>query len=400
MDRFAAARRWLYLAPLLLRAGIPPHPAALRGAAAAAPRREDPSPAKASDAFFASGKVVHLSLELGPKELDSLRRDHRKYVKATLKEGDKVVYRDVGVHLKGAAGSSRPIDDKPGLTFSMRKFQGTALFHGMSKWHLANSVQDPSYLSELLCGELFRAAGVPASRIAHALVTINGRPRGLYYIKEGYDRNFRRRHFQESAGNFYDGGFLRDVDSPLQQISGAKDPKQPELKALAVAAREKDLGERFKKLEKLMDMDRFISFLCLEVLTCDWDGYPMNRNNYRVYYEPKRGKITFVPSGMDQMFGDVHGPVLPHFQGLLARKLVETPEGKARYLKRMAEILKKVYSADGLVKRLDELEKRLQPALASVDAGAGRHYRHHVQRLRDAVRARAESVERQLKERK
>jgi spore coat protein H len=26
------------------------------------------------------------------------------------------------------------------------------LFHGMDKFHLANSLQDPSYLSELLCG--------------------------------------------------------------------------------------------------------------------------------------------------------------------------------------------------------------------------------------------------------
>src|SRR6185369_10064116 len=117
-----------------------------------------------------------------------LRREPRKYVKATLKEDGKVVARDIGVHIKGAAGSFRGIDDKPGLTLNMNKFGTEARFHGMDKFHLANSVQDPSYLSELLCGELFRAAGVPTSRIGHAVVTINGRGRGLYYVKEGYDR--------------------------------------------------------------------------------------------------------------------------------------------------------------------------------------------------------------------
>ena len=134
----------------------------------------DADAVKDSDALFNSTQVLHLAIELGPKELDSLRREPRKYVKATLKEGDKIVFRDVGVHLKGAAGSFRGIDDKASLTINMNKFKDGQRFHGLDKFHLANSVQDPSYLSELICGELFEAAGVPAARIGHAAVTLNG----------------------------------------------------------------------------------------------------------------------------------------------------------------------------------------------------------------------------------
>src|SRR5262245_23937642 len=72
-------------------------------------------PAEDSDKFFKSDKVVQLSIELGAKELQALRSQPRTYTKATLKEGDKVISRDVGVHLKGAAGSYRNIDDKPNL---------------------------------------------------------------------------------------------------------------------------------------------------------------------------------------------------------------------------------------------------------------------------------------------
>ena len=151
------------------------------------------SPEAASDAFFKSDKVLNLEITLDKKELEALRRDPRKYVPCTLKDGDKT-YVKVGIHVKGAAGSFRGIDDKPGLTLNMNKFDEDKLFYGMDKWHLANSVQDPSYVSELICGELFRAAGVPASRVGHATVTINGRKRGLYYIKEGYDKYFLRRH--------------------------------------------------------------------------------------------------------------------------------------------------------------------------------------------------------------
>jgi spore coat protein CotH len=353
---------------------------------------------KASAEFFAGTKVINLSIDVGAKELESLRREPRKYVKVTLKEDDKV-YKDIGIHVKGAAGSTRGIDDKPGLTLNMDKFVDDQIFHGMDKFHLANSVQDPSYVHELICGELFRAAGVPASRVSHALVTINGRKRGLYYLKEGYDRYFLSQYFKNTRGNFYDGGFLREIDQPLQLLRTKEDVKNhADLKALTTACHERDPKLRFQKIDKLLDMDKFMSFLVLESVTWDWDGYPMNRNNYRIYHEPTLNKITFIPSGMDQMFGNPGGPLLPDYQALVARSVMQTPEGKAKYYEKMDFVLKKVYQPDAICKRLDELKTRLQPALASVDAGAGRDYPNHINRIKDSVKQRAKSLEAQMKQ--
>ena len=360
------------------------------------------SPAQKSsterDALFTEGKILRLVINVEKKEADSLRQDPRKYVKVTLKDGDKV-YADAGMHIKGAAGSFRPFDDKPSLTLNMDKFNDGQLYRGLDKFHLANSAQDPSYLSELICGELFRAAGVPASRVAHAVLTMNGRGRGLYYVKEGYDKAFLRKHFKNNHGNFYDGGFLRDIDQKLDLISGKGDvADQKDVKDLLAAARERDPRKRFERLEKLLDLDEFVSFLVVEVITWDWDGYPLKCNNYRIYHDPERNKMVFIPSGMDQMYSDPNGPAIPGFQGVVARGLMETPEGKKRYITRMREILKSVYKPDVLVKRLDELEKQVQPVLAEIDAGAGRDYRNHVNRLRDAIRQRAKSLDEQMKQ--
>src|SRR5262249_39507381 len=154
-----------------------------------------------------------------------------------------------------------------------------------------------------------------------------------------------------------------------------------DLKALLAAVREGDEKKRFEKMEKLLDMDKFITYLVLQAVTWDWDGYPMNRNNYRIYHEPKSNKITFIPSGMDQMFGDPNGPILPNFQGVVASALIQTKEGKKRYYARMREIMEKVYSVERITQRLNELEAVVQPALASVDAGAGRDYKNQVNRL-------------------
>jgi len=384
LDMAILKKSWLLLAIAIL-------------AASAAPNAHAQKPAEQSAAFFKSDKVLHLEIDIGKKELDALRRDPRKYAKATLKDG-KNVYPDIGIHVKGAAGSFRGIDDKPGLTLNMNKFDEEKLFHGMDKWHLANSVQDPSYLSELICGELFRAAGVPASRVHHAVVTINGRKRGLYYLKEGYDKYFLRQNFKNPNGNLYDGGFLREIDQPLQLLRTKEDVKdRADLKALTKAAQDPNQKTRFEKLDKLLDMDRFISYLVLEAITWDWDGYPMNRNNYRIYHEPKLDKMIFLPSGMDQMFGNPGGPIMPGFQGLVARAVMETPEGRKRYLARMNEIHKSVFVPDTLIKRLDELQARIQPELAAIDKGAGRDLPNQVNRLRNGIRERAKSVEQQLR---
>lgn len=350
-------------------------------------------PAQESDEYFNSTNILTLDLTLGKDEMQSLRMDHRKNVKGTLREGDKVVYRDVAVHLKGAAGSFRGIDEKPNLTFNLDKFVEGQRFHGMDKFHLANSLQDPSYLSELICGELFRAAGVPAARVHHAVLKINGKPKGLYYVKEGYDRYFLKRHFGGTDGNFYDGGFLQDIDRKLELISGKDDVKdQADLKALVKAAREPNKDQRFRDLERLLDLDKFVSFIVMESVTWDWDGYPIKCNNYRIYHDPVKDKITFMPSGMDQMFHDPRGPALPHFQGLVARGLIDTPRGRELYDARMKEVLEKVFKVEPLLKRLDELEARVQPALASVDANAGKDYRNQVNRLRDGIRERHKAL--------
>jgi hypothetical protein len=100
---------------------------------------------------------------------------------------------------------------------------------------------------------------------------------------------------------------------------------------------------------------------------------------------------------MDQMFGNPGGPILPGFQGLVANAVIGTPEGNKRYFARMAEIHKTIFLPDVLMKRLDALQQRVQPALANIDKGAWRDFPNQVNRLREGIRQRAKSIEQQLK---
>src|SRR2546427_8883574 len=61
-----------------------------------------------ADIFLTNGAVLRLKIEIAETDLESLRRESRKFVSATVREGERV-YTNVAVHLKGAAGSFRSI---------------------------------------------------------------------------------------------------------------------------------------------------------------------------------------------------------------------------------------------------------------------------------------------------
>lgn len=357
---------------------------------------------RTSEKFFSDGAIPHLHILIARTNLAQLRERPRDYVRATIREGDKT-YEEVGIHLKGAAGSFRDIDnEKPAFTLNFDKFIDDQKFHGLDKLSLNNSVQDPSYMTEAICSELFLAAGVPATRTAHARVSLNGRDLGLYVLKEGFDKTFLKRHFKNTKGNLYDSGFLRDINESLERTSGDGDVRgRADLKALVAATTEADHAVRLERIRALLDFERFLDFAALEMLTWHWDGYVMKKNNYRVYHDPDSGKLVFFPHGMDQMFWDVNAPVIPRAQqveGLVARAIFETAEGRKIYRERTAQIVTNLFTAQRLTNHINALQARIRPILESL--GQNEHLNHDsaVDGLRNNVAQRARTAAQKLSE--
>lgn len=348
-------------------------------------------------AFFKEGRIPRLTITLSDEHLKQLRSKDREYTSCSIKEGDAELT-DVGIHLKGAAGSFRPFDDKPALTLKLDRFVAGQRFHGLDKIHLNNSVQDPSYLTEIVCGELFLAAKVPTARATHAIVDLQGKKRGLYVLKEGYDAAFLKRHFGDATGHLYDGGFLTDIDGPIRKSGGQPAPEHADLKALVAACREPDPAQRFARIDKLLDIDRFLTMMAIEVMTWHWDGYGMKANNYRIYHDPKSDKLVFIPHGMDQMFWDPNGAISPPMQGLVARALFELPDLRKRYYRRMGELSATIFTADKLGRRIEELRGRVKPAAAEIDADFAKEVDQQIDQLKSRAQARARHVERAIKD--
>jgi hypothetical protein len=345
--------------------------------------------------LFTNGAVRQLRIEMAPSGVESLRRDPRQFVRATVKE-EGTVYDDVAIHLKGSVGSFREVDDKPDLTLDFNRFNTGRKFHGLRRIHLNNSVEDPSYCNELLGGELFRAAGIPAPRVAHAVVTLNGRRLGLYVLKEGFTEDFLGCYFKQVGGNLYEPGEGHDVNQRLKRNSVVA-PKQDRaaLVALTDASLEADLARRWPRLEQALDVDQFVDFMAMEVMVGHRDGYCLARNNYRVYHDLDSDKMVFFPHGMDQLFGNPDAPWQPHMAGLVAKAVMEMTEGKRRYRASFASLFTNVFRVPMLQGRVDQVVAGLRPAITGAEFAGVRDEALHV---KERIAQRQISLKRQLSE--
>lgn len=355
-----------------------------------------PAGAAATDAFFARGEIPTFRLELAVSERERLRAAPRTYVRARVREGDGTVHEDVGVKLKGGAGSFRELDDRPAFTLNADRFEDGRAIHGMSKLHLDNSVQDDSYLHEALCAELFEAAGLVAPRVTHARVWLDGRDLGVYVLKEGVDRRFLARHFPKARGNLYDGGFCQDVDEELEKDAGKGPDDRSDLAALVAACREPDLLVRATRVPAVLDVERFLTFTALERMTNHWDGYSTNRNNYRLYFEPPSGRAVFLPHGMDQMFGDPEASVLDAPVALVASAVLEVPVWRKAYRARLVTLLPLFDAKTSLVPRVRRIAARLAPVIAAISADAAAAHAELVRDLEERLVAREKSLREQV----
>lgn len=357
---------------------------------------ESAKPAKDddSDIFFRTGQIPQLVIELDDAACEALRKEPRKYVIGRLRENNRNVYDEVGFKLKGAAGSFREFDDAPSFTVKLDKGDDDQKFHGLRKLQLNKSPQDDTYLQELLASDIFRAAGLLAPRVTHARVWINKRDMGLYVLKEGFDRTLLKRGFDKSGGDLYDGGFCQDIDADLEKDEGGNPEDRENLKALLAICTEPDLVKRWARVPEAVDVKAFITFMAVEMMLGHWDGYCLNRNNYRIYFDPATKKAVFLPHGMDQLFQDSEASILDNPPAIVANAIMKNPAWRADYRKRVGELLP-LFSADKLKKRVDEVAKRLQPVLAAFDKEAASAHEGAVAGLKDRLEAREKSLKEQ-----
>jgi len=313
--------------------------------------------------LFDRNLISEYKITLPEKSIESLKKEPKIFAKATF-EYKNIKLENVGIRLKGFLGSFRPFDgqNKNGFTVKFNAFKAGQRFKGLNKIQLNNAAQDSTYLRESFGYSLFRQAGLPAPRVGHATVSINGTPFGLYVQVEATTKDFLERWFKDSSGDLYEGPTDITNWKNLDLDSDPKTAKRGLLIGFSDAAvKAKEMND-LTPLKNWLDLGYFARFMAMEILCDHWDGY-LSPNNYRLYLNPSDQKFYFIPHGADQLFRNSRNNVFGSSRGrsVVAEAFRSTDEGELMLEEAIQYLLAKVWNSENLVSRLMNDHKRLRP---------------------------------------
>jgi len=267
------------------------------------------------DEIYREGEVAIIHITMTPADkafmLDDANVWYDEYLPAGLQFEnslmDTVLAFNVGVRLRG--NTSR---DQPKRSFKIKfKEYGGEKFYGYKKFNLKAENNDPSMIRELMTMQTFRKANVPAARTHHAEVYINGEYMGLYLNVEQLDDEFALSRFNYDEGNLYkctwpatleDDGQIYD-DGPYE-LKTNEDLNDRSVLANFVKVLNNTAEDDFEEaIEEVFNVESYLKYLAVEVLTGHWDGYSYNKNNYYLYENNSTGLVEFIPYDVDNTFG-------------------------------------------------------------------------------------------------
>jgi hypothetical protein len=308
--------------------------------------------------FFSEQKIRVFQFEVPEAGLASLRRSPRTNVVGTVREGNHVLT-NVAIRLKGM-GSFRVIDEKASFAVKFNESAPDQQYFGLTKVMFNNAVQDPTYVAELLATGLFRDAHMPAARVTHARVLLNGKDLGLYVVIEAMNKHFLKKHFKSTEGNLYEG-YLKDIDARLEQDNGEAG-NQADVRKLLSACSIQEPEERLRTLRQVLDVDKFISFVAMEVLVGHWDGYAIHTNNYRLYHDPSADRMVFITHGLDWAFRRPNLSIHPPLKSIVGRAVLSTDEGERIFHHRIAELYTNVFRVPVITNRMEQALQKIRSA--------------------------------------
>ena len=306
------------------------------------------------------------------------------------------VFKDVGVRYKGNFTYSQSRDQlKRSLKLDLDRFVPEQNLGGLRKLNLHSNVADSSWMNEPLSFRLYRDAGVAAPRTAYAHVTLtvpgqyDRQEVGLFSLVENVDKAFERMNFQSDAGALFKpamtdlftdlGDDWKAYDRsyyPKDEVSAKQRARLIAFSKLVSHASDKEFAAR---LEQFLDLEAFCRYLAVTTYLATMDSFLLTGHNFDVHLDARAQKFRFVPWDLDNSFGQfglidnerlerlsIEHPWQGHKRFL--ERFFQVPAFKARYLARMKQLHRDVFSAARVSALVDESAAVLRPYVARESA--------------------------------
>ena len=373
------------------------------------------SPAAVIDSaeeLFAPDNFLEVKIQINPLLWDRLRYQYRDITKER-KPGEafksnyaylpaRVFINDedlgeVGLRKKGLIGSSST--QRPSLKIKFNHSKKGRKYHGLERLTLNNNIQDPSLVKQYLSYKLFRKAGLPAPRCNFARVYVNGQYLGVYTNVESIRKQFLKRAFNDSDGDLYEG-MINDFREGMYETFEIKDGAGKKMKSIvrAVKALSKEGDDQLNELGQAIDIDQFINFWVLEIITGHWDGYNGNLNNFFVYSSSEDKRLRFIPWGTDgtwSMFNPFIGAKtarMTNASSLLARTIYLHPETRKTYRTALTYHLEKTWNEEEILSDIKEIHTMVESHVI----GSTKGLKEAARTIREYIRTNRNTLESEL----
>lgn len=366
--------------------------------------------------LFNSEDVVDLELIVSVDEWNQLLQnydsnpDNEEYVRCgfTAVKGDKNISIDsCGLRLKGNTSRRRPEGVRGELhdtedpdwhhaSFSVKfnKYVKGQKFNGRERIHLKWFKDDPAYVREVYCYDLFHKFGVwtaPKSGYCKLTIKIEGDTKpayfGVYELLETVDKEYLKERIDsigDTNGFLWKASYGADLKTadyskmgvenitlsqtyvPVYDLKLNEDQLQTAKNQLYqfITDLNSKTGDDFKNwISQKMDIPLFLKTYSVSVMCGMWDDYWCNKNNFYFYFN-SQGKFYFIPYDYDNTLGTSFLMTDAGRQDLLnwgnnsyplVKKIISIPEYNAlykSYLKQLIDPAKDLFYVDASVIRI------------------------------------------------
>jgi spore coat protein H len=368
-----------------------------------------------SAALFDPDRFLQVALTMDPSDYDVLRVEGRSFIdlftgctagfeythftaSMTL---DGELVENVDIRKKGFLGSLS--STRPSFKLNFTALVPDREFHSLAKLTLNNNNQVPGNAQQCITYDMFRRAGLPAPRCNFARVSMNGEDLGIYSNVESLDKGFLRRNFSDPNGNFYEGQFPAGdfgdfTQKGLQLKTNAERNDRSDIAAVASALNADDANLP-SLLDRVVDIDEFLSFWAMESITGHGDSYTGLANNFFSYHDPGDDRFHFIPWGADNALTLESpipgGGIAPYHYTEIPARLYAIPEYRQKFHDRIEELLATVWDEQAANRELD----RIRDLTGTPDADMEllrEFFAQHEQQLRSAIDGTLEQPERRI----
>ena len=254
--------------------------------------------------------------------------------------------------------------------------------------NLHSNVTDAGWMNEVLSYQLYRDAGVPASRTSYAWVTLTVPGRydqqavGLYSLVEDVNKDFARARFGTPEGALFKpttASLFTDLGDDWKAYARVYDPKgkptseqAARLIAFCKFVSHASDEEFAAKLGQYLDVEAFARYMAVTVQLSTLDSPLVMGQNFYVYLHPKTNRFSVIPWDLDHSFGQF--PMVGNaaqeelsldkpWQGdkrFLAR-VFGVAQFQKLYRARLREFHQGLFQPERLARQVDALARVLRP---------------------------------------